>query len=134
MRETLVQPIVIMSVFKTDTSMTDNNYNHRMTKALLRNEGMIVQEVIGCYNGHEEKSLMIVNPSELDVLLITKLASDYKQECILSRNKYNECYLIDEDGFKSYIGKLVPASAYAASQRLSWTYNPVLEQHYVTER
>lgn len=132
MREMRVQPIIIFSVFNFNTSMLENNINHRLAKALLKNEGMIVSEVLGNYMGYEEKSLMIVNPSELDKLVILRLASQYLQQSILVRNQYNECHLEFLDGSRDLnLGFMRAVSAFEASQQNSWTYNPVNEQHYI---
>ena len=100
---------VFMSVEQKNLSQDENDHNSARTYALLKSLGADVTPILGKYKGREEKSLLIINPSQMLVIMLPIIAKKFNQESVMLVSTQNRVNLVfSEEGKKSeYIGRLV---------------------------
>ena len=105
--KTNYKEFVILTSDLSYMSGGDNRKRLRHLKNVLDDLHINYKDCFGYYNGSNENSLYI----ELNHALgfnedfFNDLACNtYEQECILHRDKYNNCYLLSGDN-KTYVGK-----------------------------
>lgn len=71
----------------------NNDYRTDLLGRMLDEFNVTYHEVIGYYKGQREVSFMVMLDKDFTVEFFESLAKKFDQECILYRDKYNECYL-----------------------------------------
>lgn len=99
---------VFMSVEQKNLSQDENDHNSARTYALLRSLGADVTPIIGKWKGREEKSLMIIQPTGMLMVILPLLAKKFNQESVMLVSTLNRVNLVySEEGKASeYIGRL----------------------------
>lgn len=100
---------VFMSVEQKNLSQDENDHNSARTYALLKSLGADVTPILGKCNGREEKSLMIIQPTRLLMVMLPILAKKFNQESVMLVSTQNRVNLVySAEGKPSeYIGRLI---------------------------
>lgn len=122
--------ILIFSVFQKGNSLTANEYTHKAVLAALKSEGLPVLELRGKYEGAEELSILIEGFQHRDT--VERIAKTFNQECYLESHNDRATFLVYPDGTTKNIGTLTPVSKQEAEESGSYSYNPVVDQHFIT--
>lgn len=132
---------VFMSVEQKNLSQDENDHNSARTYALLKSLGADVTPILGKWNGREEKSLMIIQPTGLLMVMLPMLAKKFNQESVMLVSTQNRVNLVySEEGKASeFIGRLVVNSnpksvlndeSYSIDLKRMIAYQVVSEEEY----
>ena len=123
--------ILIFSVFQTGTSLELNTSRHNAVLQSLKRSGVPCMELQGRYNGNEELSILVDGfQYRQDV---EYFCNEYRQECYLESHSDRATSLVYPDGRRVSIGTLTPVSKEDAEALGSYSYNPIIRQHFVTK-
>lgn len=122
-------PVVhIMSAFVSSNSNETNEHNHSKLKAELTDSGYGVKEVMGCYNGQLEKSLVVLGLSDT---LAKALAFKYNQESILKLHNDRFAELHFTNGEIVPLGQFVAVGRDEALENMGYTFDETTNTHYI---
>jgi hypothetical protein len=101
-------PVIIFSAYQACMPKSFNEGNHEEAKAELRRLNIPYKEVLGCYKGREEKSLVIPESKGKIASVLGKL---YNQESLLILDNERGAWFSDvEQSEKTFAGFFVPCS------------------------
>lgn len=122
--------ILIVSVFQSKLSQALNHDTHREVLKALKDSGVPVLELQGRYNGVNELSILVDGFEHRST--VERIAKTFNQECYLESHNDRATFLVYPDGRRESIGTLTPVSKQEAEQVGSFSYNAVIDQHFVT--
>lgn len=122
--------ILIFSVFQKGKSLTANEYAHKGVLAVLKYDGIPFLELQGKYDGAEELSILVDGFEHRST--VERIAKTFNQECYLESHNDRATFLVYQDGTTKSIGTLIPVSKQEAEAVGSYSYNPLMDQHFIT--
>ena len=135
MLENTLPPVLL---FSFDTVL--NKYDWEYGLDLLKKADIPlskVQPVRGTFKGIQEKSFMLVDPTDQESFKVIGLAFDHLQESILhlDNQRLATFWNIDAVGNVSerVAGRFIGTSPGVARQRGSYTYNPLTTTYYIIQ-
>lgn len=123
--------ILIVSVFQTAKTESENQSAHNKVLTVLKSEGIPCIELLGRYNGVNEKSILLEGFENRR--LVERLAKEFNQECYLESHNDRATFLVYQDGTRQSIGTLTAVSQDEAEQAIGYSYNPITKQHFITK-
>lgn len=99
-------PVIIFSVYRKELSEQENASRHDTVTLALNKASIPFVECVGCFEGIEEKSIILHQDHEETAL---RFASGYSQDCVLYVEEDNSAIIQDvrDDSKVQYLGKLV---------------------------
>lgn len=122
--------VLIFSVFQKSRTLSVNQLAHKQIFKLLEEQGLPVLHLSGRYDGNEELSILVEGFEHRAT--VERLCKEFNQECYLESHNDRASFLVFPDGSKQSIGTLVAVSESEAETLGSYSYNPVVDQYYVT--
>lgn len=122
--------ILIFSVFQKTVPAPLNEMAHQKVLSLLKTEGIPSMELQGQYEGSDETSILVEGFEHRAT--VERICQDFAQECYLESHNDRATFLVFPNGDKQAIGTLVPVSKQEAEQLGNFSYNPVVDQYFVT--
>lgn len=122
--------ILIVSVFQKSQTLEENTNSHKYVMQVLKANGIPCLTLHGKYDGSEELSILFDGFEYRDI--VEKIAKTHKQECYLESHNDRATFLVYPDGTTKSIGTLVPVSKEEAEVAGSYSYNPRVDQHFIT--
>jgi hypothetical protein len=118
---------IIFSVFQKDMPKSYNETAHRWAKGQLKNSKIPFSEVLGCYKGRQEKSLVIPESKGKIASVISRL---YHQESVLVLDNERGAWVSDcKTSERLFLGWFVPCTERTAKQQSGWTLSD--GQYYI---
>ena len=116
------EPVVIFSVFQNLMPKSCNEINHRETIGYLRRLKIPFKEVLGCYKGRKEKSLLI---PESKLKIANTFAKLYNQESLLILDNERGAWFSDvKTSERSFAGWFAPCTERVIWQHPdAWTFS-----------
>lgn len=104
---------------------------HAVSQALLPHGP--VKQLQGRYKGETEDSILIVplDPRDFRNNILTSLLPQFGQETALYLDANREAYLVYTSGEERRVGPWRAVSPAVARSSLSYTYDPLTDQHYL---
>lgn len=124
--------ILIFSVFQAKHSKALNVDTHAQVLATLKQAGLPVLELQGKYKGNEELSILVDGFEHRAT--VERLCKTFNQECYLESHNDRATSLVYPDGTRQDVGTLVPVSKQEAEAVGSYSYNPLVDQHFITRQ
>ncbi len=109
---------IIFSVFRSETSVMQNEINLHKTRKLLDYHGIDYTEVLGCYKGSKEQSLR-VPMAALEV--IKAIANKFNQESVLLVDSENRVSLLFQNNESMGLGMLKEITEFEALNSEAWS-------------
>ena len=122
--------ILIVSAFHKDLPYEVNRANHVKAVRYLKDVGAPHVVLTGKYEGIEEPSILVEGFENR--VCVEEIAKAFNQECYLESHNDRATFLVFPNGSKQAIGTLVPVSKEEAEKADGYSYNPVVDQYYVT--
>lgn len=122
--------VLIFSVFQSKLPEIVNKLAHTQLIAVLEKQGYPVMELQGRYNGSNELSILISGFEHR--AMVERICQDFNQECYLESHNDRATFLVYPDGRKESIGTLTPVTKQEAEAVGSYSYSPLVDQHFVT--
>ncbi|NJO48173.1 MAG: hypothetical protein HC840_00495 [Leptolyngbyaceae cyanobacterium RM2_2_4] len=122
--------ILIVSVFQLKLSQALSHDTHREVLTALQDSGVPVLELQGRYNGVNELSILVDGFEHRAT--VERIAKTFNQECYLESHNDRATFLVYPDGRRESIGTLVGVSKHEAETVGSYSYNPLVDQYFVT--
>ncbi len=126
---TLNKQILIFSTYQSTHPEVLNSMNHSNTMKLLKSRGVPFKELVGVYDGTQEKSILVPVKYRGTV---ESLCDKYSQECYLESHSDRFCELIYPDGSKVGIGTLREMSTEEVLEIDNYTYDPSTDKYWGT--
>jgi hypothetical protein len=123
--------IMIFSVFQLGQSDAVNLSNHTQVVGTLKAKGIPLSQLNGKYNGQKEHSILVEGFEHRDT--VERVCGIFNQECYLESHCDRESFLVYPTGAKVAVGKLQGVPKAIATAMNSYTYEPTLDQYYVTK-
>lgn len=121
--------ILIFSVFQKNQTEESNKAAHVQVLQALRDSGIPSMELQGKYNGTPELSILVDGFEYRQT--VEKACKAFNQECYLESHNDRATSLVFPDGSRQHIGTLVAASQSEAEASGSYSYNPIIKQHFI---
>ena len=122
--------VLIFSVFQKSSSLVSNATSHARVVKGLQAQNIPFVELRGKYEGVEELSILVEGFSHRP--LVESLCKEFKQECYLESHNDRASFLVFPNGDKTAVGTLQGVTKEVAEAHGSYSYNPLVGQHYVT--
>jgi hypothetical protein len=123
--------VLIFSVFQKGLPELVNKMAHTQILSILKRQGFPVLELQGRYNGAEELSILVDGFEHRDT--VARLCSEFNQECYLESHNDRATFLVFPNGDTQSIGTLTGVSKQEAEAVGSYSYNPIIDQYFVTK-
>lgn len=122
--------VLIFSVFQKGLPELVNQMAHKQLFAILERQGFPVLALSGRYNGVNELSILIEGFQHRET--VERLCKEFNQESYLESHNDRATFLVYPDGRRESIGTLTPVSKTEAKASSGYSYNPVVDQYFVT--
>lgn len=123
------RPALVFSVERTYRGKLGNMMVRQQAENDMRRMGIQFERVLGVYQGVEEYSYIVTQTDKFG--LVRGIAKEFDQECIMTRDNENMCYLEYFDGrpkFKlGYLKQVTQAEALADD---AYTFSPRLNAYF----
>lgn len=126
------ETIFIVSAESSKLGTKQNDAATNTLSDFLKNKDIPHKHLLGCYDGQEEASFLIVgNEHER---LVASIANMFGQSSYFKSLPSRESFLIKIDGTVEPLGKLIAVSETEAKRLKSWSYCFELKQYYTTRK
>jgi hypothetical protein len=132
-----VPRIYIFSCYRKENKDSINEASHSIAILTLIKKSIAYKEVIGCYQGVEEQSILVVEKDDNSVQpIVEQLCRTFKQDCYLVRDTNGNCSLVYSNipyKCESLDGQLVNVPKKLAIKELAYTYDPKEDAYYIVK-
>lgn len=123
--------IMIFSVYRKHINNESNERAHRGILNTFQSMGIPCMELDGKFKNVHEKSILVTGFEHRQA--VERACAFFDQECYLESHSDRSSFLVYPDNSRVSVGKLISVPKAEALLLDNYSYNPVVDQYFVTK-